>query len=193
MNTKQEQLINWDEEPETLSKEQFYKLCHISKTTALHLLRNGIVPCVNSGMKTRCYKIRKADVQEYLSKRAIFPEAYSAPTGWYCNNKKTNTKQVPPKILEDMVAFYADKLQRYSDVLSVKQVMKFSGYKSSTVVRWCKLNYLKAYSLEKLYIPKAYLIEFLNSIHFRAINQKSDAHISLLFEFLEWRQTHTES
>ena len=43
MNTKQEQLINWDEVPEILSKEQFYKLCHISKSTALHLLRNGIV------------------------------------------------------------------------------------------------------------------------------------------------------
>lgn len=81
MNTKQEQFINWDEIPEILSKEQFYKLCHISKTTALHLLRNGIVPCSNSGMKTRCYKIKKVDVQEYLSKRAIFPEAYSAPSG----------------------------------------------------------------------------------------------------------------
>ena len=191
MNTNQEQLINWDKVPETLSKEQFYKLCHISKSTALHLLRNGIVPCVDSGMKTRCYKIKKADVQNYLSKRAIFPEAYSAPTGWYCNNKKNKTKHVPPKILEDMAAFYADKLQRYPDVLSVKQVMRFTGYESSTVVRWCKLNYLKAYSIERLYIPKVYLIEFLNSIYFRAINQKTDVHISLLFEFLEWRQTHT--
>ena len=33
---------------------------------------------------------------------------------------------------------------------------------------------------------------FIDS-YIRAINQKSDAHISLLFEFLEWRQTHTES
>ena len=191
MNTNQEHLINWDEVPELLSKEQFYKLCHISKSTALHLLRNGIVPCVDSGMKTRCYKIKKADVQNYLNKRAIFPEVYSAPTGWYCNNKKNKTKRVPPKILEDMAAFYADKLQRYPDVLSVKQVMRFTGYESSTVVRWCKLNYLKAYSIERLYIPKVYLIEFLNSIYFRAINQKTDVHISLLFEFLEWRQTHT--
>lgn len=44
MNTNQEHLINWDEVPELLSKEQFYKLCHISKSTALHLLRNGILP-----------------------------------------------------------------------------------------------------------------------------------------------------
>ena len=189
MNTKQEQLINWDELPETLSKEQFYKLCHISKSTALHLLRNGIVPCVDSGMKTRCYKIKKADVQDYLSKRAIFPEAYSAPSGWYCNNKKTNTKRVPPKILVDMAAFYTEKLQGYPDVLSVKQVMTFTGYQSSSVIYWCKLNYLKAYSLERLYIPKAYLIEFLNSIHFRAINQKSNKHISLIYEYIDWKKS----
>lgn len=113
MNTDLEQFINWDEVPEILSKEQFYKLCHISKGTALHLVRNGIVPCVGSGRKTRCYKIKRADVQDYLRKRAIFPEAYSAPNGWYCNNKKTNVKRVPPKILEDMAVFYADNLQRY--------------------------------------------------------------------------------
>ena len=186
MNTKQEQLINWDEVPEILSKEQFYKLCHISKSTALHLLRNGIVPCIDSGMKTRCYKIKKADVKEYLNKRAIFPEAYSTPSGWYCNNKKTNTKRVPPKVLDDMAAFYTEKLQGYPDVLSVKQVVKFTGYQSSSVIYWCKLNYLKAYSLERLYIPKAYLIEFLNSIHFRAINQKSNKHISLIYEYIDW-------
>ena len=63
--------------------------------------------------------------------------------------------------------------RRYPDVLSVKQVVRFTGYQSSSVIYWCKLNYLKAFSLERLYIPKAYLIEFLNSIHFRAINQKS--------------------
>ena len=98
MNANQSQLIKWDEVPETLSKEQFYKLCHISKSTALHLLQSGIVPCVNSGMKTRCYQIKKEDVQEYLSKRAIFPEAYSAPSGWYCSNNKKSYKRVPPNI-----------------------------------------------------------------------------------------------
>ena len=88
-----------------------------------------------------------------------------------------------------MAAFYTEKLQNYPDVLSVAQVSKFTGYQKSTVTRWCKLKYLKAYSLERLYIPKAFLIEFLNSVHFRAINQRTKKHISLLFEFLKWRKT----
>ena len=39
--------------PETISKEQFYRIAHISKATALHLLQNGLVPCKDTGKKTR--------------------------------------------------------------------------------------------------------------------------------------------
>ena len=66
-----------------MNKEQFFRICHISKSTALHLLKSGKVPCEWSGKKTRCYKIRKEDVKAYLEERAIFPELYSAPKGWY--------------------------------------------------------------------------------------------------------------
>ena len=71
--------VNWDSVPEVMNKEQFFRICHISKSTALHLLKSGKVPCEWSGKKTRCYKIRKEDVKAYLDERAIFPELYSAP------------------------------------------------------------------------------------------------------------------
>ena len=54
--------VNWDSVPEAMNKEQFFRICHISKSTALHLLKSGKVPCEWSGKKTRCYKIRKEDV-----------------------------------------------------------------------------------------------------------------------------------
>lgn len=75
--------VNWDSVPEVMNKEQFFRICHISKSAALHLLKSGKVPCKWSGKKTRCYKIRKEDVKAYLEERAIFPELYSAPKGWY--------------------------------------------------------------------------------------------------------------
>ena len=68
--------VNWDSVPEVMNKEQFFRICHISKSTALHLLKSGKVPCEWSGKKTRCYKIRKEDVKAYLEERAIFPELY---------------------------------------------------------------------------------------------------------------------
>ena len=49
--------------PETISKEQFYRIAHISKATALHLLQNGLVPCKDTGKKTRRYTIRTDDVR----------------------------------------------------------------------------------------------------------------------------------
>ena len=65
-----------------MNKDQFYRLCHISKSTALHLLKSGKVPCEWTGKKTRCYKIKKEDVRAYLEERAVYPELYSAPRGW---------------------------------------------------------------------------------------------------------------
>ena len=43
--------------PETVQKEQFRIICHISKRTARYLLQSGLVPCVQSGKKTRNYTI----------------------------------------------------------------------------------------------------------------------------------------
>ena len=54
--------INWDEIPETITKDQFYRICHISKQTARFLLQSGKVPCKYSGKRTRCYTIKKNDV-----------------------------------------------------------------------------------------------------------------------------------
>ena len=32
--------VNWDSVPEVMNKEQFFRICHISKSTALHLLKS---------------------------------------------------------------------------------------------------------------------------------------------------------
>ena len=69
--------------PETVSKDQFYQIAHISKATALHLLQNGLVPCKDTGKKTRRYTIRTDDIIFYLIDRELHPEVYRAPDRWY--------------------------------------------------------------------------------------------------------------
>ena len=71
------------EYPETISKDQFYRIAHISKATALHLLQSGLVPCRDSGKKTRRYTIRTDDVIYYMIDRELHPEVYRAPDFWY--------------------------------------------------------------------------------------------------------------
>ena len=71
------------EYPETISKDQFYRIAHISKATALHLLQHGLVPCKDTGKKTRRYTIRTDDVIFYMIDRELHPEVYHAPDNWY--------------------------------------------------------------------------------------------------------------
>lgn len=80
--------INWNEVPDVITKEQFYRICHISKSTALYLLKSGAVPCEYSGKKTLCYKIKKDGVKKYLESKGKFPEYYATPKGWHRGYRK---------------------------------------------------------------------------------------------------------
>lgn len=51
--------------PEYITKDQMYRICHISKKTCLFLLESGLVPNIDSGKKTRRFKIKTVDVIQY--------------------------------------------------------------------------------------------------------------------------------
>lgn len=55
--------------PEYVTKEQLRLIAHISKSHAKWFLDSGIIPCENSGKKTRNYKIALADIIRFLKKR----------------------------------------------------------------------------------------------------------------------------
>ena len=85
--------------PDEVSKEQLWKICHISKKTARYLLQTGLIPCVQSGKKTRNYTIKMKDIIYYLKHREIYPEKYKLPAGSY------NGTYVPkPKLPETVTA-----------------------------------------------------------------------------------------
>ena len=89
--------------PDVMNKEQFYKLCHISKKTALYLLQSGLIPSRCTSKRMRCYQIMKSDVIAFMEDREQYPEAYKAPPGWYSGGYDIRTQQdIPPVVLEDM-------------------------------------------------------------------------------------------
>ena len=184
-----ETAINWDSIPDIITKDQLYQICHISKSTALYLLRSGKIPCEYTGKKTRCYKIKKSDVITYLEKRKIFPESYSAPAGWYKGNYsiKLETK-IPENALKNMRQYYTEMLAQYPDVTTATEVSTIIGYGKTTVNNWCRKGHLKAFKRNNMnHIPKVYLIEFCYSKYFRTITRKSDWHIRALQEFSRWQ------
>ena len=107
-------------------------------------------PCEWSGKKTRCYKIRKEDVTAYLEERAIFPELYSAPKGWYDTHDVARlSKELPEDTLRQMHGYYEKLLRKYPDVVTVKDVVTLTGYTLTTVHNWCSrgsVSYTHLYS-----------------------------------------------
>ena len=67
------------EYPEVISKEQVYRICHISKRKATWLLENGIIPCKDSGKKTRRFQVRTIDVINYLLTLEEKPRKENSP------------------------------------------------------------------------------------------------------------------
>lgn len=185
-----ENAINWDSIPDVITKDQLYRICHISKSTALYLLQSGKIPCEYTGKRTRCYKIKKEDVIAYLQDRKVFPESYSAPAGWYGGSYPVKMqREIPPIVREDMHGFYKELLSKYPDVLTADDVVKLTGYVKTSVNNWCRKGHLKSFKKNGInHIPKVYLIEFFCSTYFRAIVRKSNWDIYILKEYARQSQ-----
>ena len=185
-----EHAINWDAVPDVITKDQLYRICHISKSTALYLLQSGKIPCEYTGRKTRCYKIKKEDVIAYLENRKVFPESYSAPAGWYkqSNYPPRITGDVPTVVLEDMHEYYRELLKNYSDVMGTDMISQLTGYCTTSINNWCSKRHLKSFKkANRNHIPKVYLIDFFCSPYFRTITRKSQWHIKVLRDFQKWK------
>lgn len=167
---------------EYITKDQMYRICHISKKTCLFLLESGLVPNIDSGKKTRRFKIKTKDVIEYLKSRDDYPELYKAPDGYYIGNggrqKAPSFDEVFTKEdLERMRQYYEDRLKKYPDVMTVEQVADFTGYCKNSVGRWCSKQQLKCFFIrQRFQIPQEYLLDFLVSKYFIGIAVKSAKH-----------------
>lgn len=145
-----------DEYPEYITKEQLCQICHISKKSAQNLLESGEIPCIDSGRKTHRFLIATADVVDYLQRRESAPK---------------------PVADETAVEKIRSALTLYPDVLSVTQVSELTGRRSSTVTKWCRLNYVENFNAGgKNHIPKASLTDFLISRweEFQNIGEKEE-------------------
>lgn len=182
--------INWDYVPDTLSKEQFCKLCHISKANALELLKSGELPCIYNGKKTCCYQIYKKDARSYLESRAVVPEPRAAARGWYSGRCGVGEpKELPDELKAELREYYAALAAGFGDVMTTYDIVRFTGYGRSTVNNWCRSGHLKHFRKRNLdHVPKAFVLDFLCSLRFRLINRKTPWHTGTLRDFNRLRR-----
>lgn len=166
--------------PPTMSMEQMRKSCKMSKRMARYLLEQGVIPCKDSGKKTRRFTIQTIDVVKFLAARDICPEEYKAPKGWYRREKESTLSETDT---ERVKAYYEQVLEPYPEVLSVKHVCEITGYGSTTVICWCVKKHIHRYLIRRKYhIPKESLLEYMLSQRFQRIRVKSEKHRQFIRE-----------
>ena len=173
---------------ENITKEQLYKLLHISKRKAKWMLDEGIIPCQNRGTKTHTYLIRMEDVRIYLA-RPDAERSKEIPTGHF-NAKPAKSyrkrEALPPRELreEDRRAFAGYLNELLADVpddLSVLQASTLTGYCDKALLRWIADGTLYAVRIcSQYHIPKVKLIEFLCS---EGMVKKSLKHCEMIRAF----------
>ena len=178
--------------PKIISKDQLYRICHISKKTALYLLESGAIPSVNSGKKTRKYKIRLDDVITFLQEREINPLAFKPPENYYRGTNVVGSLRrrifIPQELMPEAQTFFENQFRKYKEVLTTAEVNKATGYSQKTIIDWYEKKEIKCFLIKnKLYFPKEYLIDFLLSERCNGILRKSKLHITLLENLLSTR------
>lgn len=167
--------------PEYMTKEQMYRICHVSKKTCLFLLESGLVPSIDSGKKTRRFKIKTSDVIKYLQERDDYPELYKAPDGFYkhagCKKAPSFDEVFKKGDLVTMRKYYEECLISYPDVMTIEQIAEFTGYCKTSVRAWCSKQEVKCFLIrQRFQVPKEHLLDFLVSKYFIGIAVKSPKH-----------------
>lgn len=170
-----------EEYPETISMNQLYKICHISKRKAKWLLDHGVIPCKDSGKKTRRFTIKTVDLTQYLQKLNAGKIKDTPPPGIFSShspNSKINYKKIN---ISAFTAFLNKQWVFEPDALTVEKVSTLLGYNKSTVTNWIKIGRLKAVPYRRSYlIPKEWLIRYLAETVNDGRASKSEKHMKLI-------------
>ena len=121
------------EYPAVISKDQLYRICHISKRKATWLLEHGVIPCKDSGKKTRRFQIYTADVVNYLITLENEPQKVAIPAGIFTNDKNREKKKSPLTRLThaELKKHLCLRWNSEPDALTITQISKITGYSDS--------------------------------------------------------------
>ena len=144
-----------------VSKEEFYKLCRISKKTAYKLIKSGRIKAIKRNCASRhCYEIPISEIEHLENVRRYLNKLREEEIG---------------KVKE----YYSKMLKNYPDVITSEDVQSITGYAKETVRRWIQSEKLVATVYKSKYIiTKNDFLDFVTSSHFVGITRKSREHLA---------------
>lgn len=150
------------EYPKVISKEQFCKICHVSKRTALQLLQSGVIPNKCSGKKTRKFQIALSDVANFLKQREKNP-------GYGRKIKGNKYAIMSPNMLKRMHDIIEDWLQPYASYTNMVTCTIAPYFKQ----RHITLTGLQAVDIQTFYTCQLRRVSANTVIHYHAIIHKA--------------------
>lgn len=174
---------------EIISAEQLYKILHYSKRKTKYLLDNGIIPCENTGMKTRCYKVKMSDVTVYLDNVKRNGDRTIVPAGIFSSNSQSQpTAQINLTSIgyEQLYGIIKRGLSKLPDALTVDETAVSTGYSTTFIIEKIQSREIYAEKIATHYIiPKERLVSFLAGKEGLAVKYKSTFHKKMLRIFIE--------
>ena len=132
------------EYPETISMEQLYRICHISKRKARWLLEHGVISCQDSGKQTRRFSIRLDDVICFLKQRDAGLLDDVIPQGIFSSSNPHQVRPTSPVLDENRLCAYLMKCwEDWPDMLTTRQASELCGYSVNALNRWRNLGQIQ--------------------------------------------------
>lgn len=148
--------------PDTITKEQLYKICRMSKETAKYYLDTGLIPSTHNGKKTRCYTISMTDVVAFLEDREANPEKYHLPRSAWSRIRQPDLPAKSEGYCGSLLAFYREHFAGEPDVLSVVEAAAMVKVTRDTVFKWCAEGAFEVLTVKRAFrIPKDGYLKFL--------------------------------
>ncbi len=180
--------LDWNSIPDTISKDQFCKICHMSKKTATKYL-GSVIPCSDNGKKTHRYSIAKADLISFLER---YPERHNISLLHpviRCSKTAFSSMPLSETVMAFMHEYYSQILRDEKEILRVSDICRITGYGKTIVNTWFisgNLRYIVIRGAK--HTAKEILIDFMSSDAFDNIYRKSDWHLQQI-EILRHRIT----
>lgn len=170
--------------PEDLTLDEMRAILHISKRKASYMLKNGYIPCEDSGKKTRNFRVQLKDVIFYLDEIEKHPEMYTLPSGAFSSaTPHQHVKWAKKLPVEEFRIWLEDEWSAAPDAMNKRKMTQLTGYSNSAFQDWIssgKLRYISLYN--QSVTAKVWLIDFYCHDGYLIV-QKSKKHRKLLNRF----------
>ena len=175
----------WKEYPETISMDQLYRICHISKRKARWLLEHGVIPYQDSGKQTRRFSIRLEDVICFLEQRDAGLLDDVIPQGIFSNSSSRPVRPDRPMLDEyGLCAYLLECWEAWPDMLTPRQASELCGYSVNALNRWRNRGQIQGVKYRnELRYSKESLVCWLASVKGQAIAAPSQQHKEWMKEF----------